>query len=993
MKDLKKLAVPLAVFLALGFLVTVFPGCSNPAISTTEPPPGETIVDEDSNGSSSTTRDPPPPFRPVHPEQPRVPGNVTVDIFNFNDFHGALDNNVSDSDPGAARFAAVTRHLMRNSEHSILLAGGDNYIGQPISDIFYGRPTSRIFRELGVSYSVVGNHEWDWGFDKFEQFVYYGHLHFLAANIFYEGTNTRPDIFHPYVVINRAGRRIAIVGFTLVSTPRVVVASAIAGFEFRDVQPWLGDMVNRLRDYYGAEAVLALTHENNARILGDLANLGFDAIFSAHSHTIMNTPINGVPVVRTSHNGRSLARVSLDFGSEGLTGVRTHIYQDFVDGHLPANVVDQNVAAIVTQYDRMTAPFLDVILGQFGSGIYHGRHPWANQLVFDYVTRVRPDWEDVVLIQNNGGWRDIGHQEPNSFLTVRHVWTLMPFINEIYLFRLRGQYLIHLLNGRNATNTDNAAPSGTVNAARNADGNWTVASTGQVITPSGLYKVSMNDFMFTGGDLFGVEELVDDPYPIVLGTTLRDAILAQVRHSPPQILPERGLLAAWNFPGNPAVNNALNWPDNNAVRPSSGYQRDSARLQFLTQSGSATTPRVLSGMSAAVNVRNAADDGASGLNGLANNAWWQTAISTVGHENIEVSWRMRSTNAGPRDWRMQYRAGSYGYWRNLGGAIAVVTHGGVNPSIGDNPLNYRFLPPTAENQERLYLRWLMTSNVSASGGTVGAGGTHQINNIRIRIDAEPFYNCDHCNDAGCDICNPPPPPPPPPPPAPISISAANAIPSAPIATAEVATVEGFVVGRAMQLSGQAYDTSQFFVQDGTGPRDGILVFGANLSSYVGRWVRATGYVTPASQTGPRNQIQVGGAAAVRGAVALIDPQPPPPEFGTQAVELSDIVAPNNEYWFMPVSLGPVQFGHNADRLTFLAASGVNTAAAPPRSHFVIVEGGQRLELRPPVEASATSPWEDFATGEYIMITRAYAVWQNARLTIQLLHAQVERVNP
>jgi len=978
MRVLKKLAVPLAVFFALGFFASVFAGCSNPANGY-----------RGDSGGSGGSGDPPPPFRPVHPDQPRVPGNVTVDIFNFNDFHGALDSNVNEEDPGAARFAAVTRHLMRDSEHSILLAGGDNYIGQPISDIFYGRPTSRIFRELGVSYSVVGNHEWDWGFDKFEEFVYYGHLHFLAANIFYEGTDIRPDIFHPYVVINRAGRRIAIVGFTLVSTPRVVVASAIAGFEFRDVEPWLGDMVNRLRDYHGAEAVLALTHENNTRILGDLANLGFDAIFSAHSHTIMDTPINGVPVVRTSHNGRSLARVSLDFDNEGLTGVRTHIYQNFVDDHLPAGTVDPAVADIVAQYDRLTAPFLDEGLGFFGSGIYNGRHAWANQLVFDYVTRVRPDWADVVLIQNNGGWRDFGHHYPDSLLTVRHVWTLMPFINEIYLFRLRGQYLINLLNGRNADNTANAAGSGTVNALR-VDGNWTIASTGDTITQGGYYRVSMNDFMFTGGDLFGVEDLVHYPYPIVLGTTLRDAILAQVRHSPGVILPERGLLAAWNFFGNPAVNSALNWPENNAVRPSSGYQRDPARLQFLTQSGSTTTPRVLSGMSAAVNVRNADDDGASGLNGFANNAWWQTVISTVGHEDIEVSWRMRSTNAGPRDWRMQYRAGSGGEWRNLGGAIAVVTHGGVNPNIGDNPLNYRFLPPTAEGQERLYLRWLMTSNVSANGNTVGAGGTHQINNIRIRADAEPFeneYDCDHCKDEGCDICNPPPPPPPPV----ISIAVANQIQRAPQATAEVATVEGFVVGRTMNAGGTAFDNANIFVQDGTGSMDGILVWhgGTDLSAFVGQWVRVTGYVTPSGgPTGPRNQIQLGGGA--RGAIAVIYPQPAPPEFGTQVVELEDIVAPSNGYWFMPVSLGPVQFGHNDNRADFLTASGVNTAAAPGRSHFVIVDGGQRLELRPPV-GSGASPWDDFVTGEYIMITRAYVTWQNARTTAQLLHAQVERV--
>jgi len=91
----------------------------------------------------------------------------------------------------------------------------------------------------------------------------------------------------------------------------------------------------------------------------------------------------------------------------------------------------------------------------------------------------------------------------------------------------------------------------------------------------------------------------------------------------------------------------------------------------------------------------------------------------------------------------------------------------------------------------------------------------------------------------------------------------------------------------------------------------------------------------------------------------------------------------------------VQFGHTNDRMDFLTAPGVNTALPPARSHFVIAEGGHRIELRPPVEAgSTTSPWDSFVTGEYIMIERAYVSWQNGRSTVQLLHAQVQRVtNP
>jgi len=445
------------------------------------------------------------------------------------------------------------------------------------------------------------------------------------------------------------------------------------------------------------------------------------------------------------------------------------------------------------------------------------------------------------------------------------------------------------------------------------------------------------------------------------------------------------VLAAWEFTGTTSFDAAIVGPANIAIRPSAGQQQSDTLLQFLTLPGGDLTPRVLSWTAGGVNVVNP-DGGNGGLDGLANSAWWQTAITTTSRTDIAVEWRMRSTNTGPRDWRLQYRVGSTSEWNNVGDTIALPSG---NPALAANPLNRRFLPPSAEGHERLYLRWLMTSDVATNGSTVVAGGTHQINNLVIRSGVEPppdnGYDCEHCNDEGCDICDPPPSDI-------MSIYAVNLMtPGATVATAEVVTVEGFVTNRTMNAGGTALDNFNIFLQDGTGSRDGILVWGGgtgnrNISAYAGQWVRVTGYVTRAGgAASPRNQIQVGGGGGTAGAITVITPAATP-TFEAQAVQLADIVAPNNDYWFMPISLGPVRFGHNENRATFLTTAGDN---APARSHFVIVDGGQRLELRPPVGDAGYLPLNEFTHGEYIIITRAYVTWQNGRQAIQLLHAQVE----
>jgi len=206
------------------------------------------------------------------------------------------------------------------------------------------------------------------------------------------------------------------------------------------------------------------------------------------------------------------------------------------------------------------------------------------------------------------------------------------------------------------------------------------------------------------------------------------------------------VIAAWQFgtaEGDGPANNPLvsaSIEDGNASRPSSGQQAETARLRFWVSPEGELTQRALNAGSSGINVLNAAiatvPPVSGGLDGgLAGNAWWETAISTTDRTDIAVTWRMRSTGTAPRDWRLQYRVGGTGVWNNVGGTIALST-----PTTPANTLNEpergRFLPESAQGHERLYLRWLMTSNVSVNGGTIAAGGTHQINDLVIRSGAD-----------------------------------------------------------------------------------------------------------------------------------------------------------------------------------------------------------------------------------------------------------------
>jgi 2',3'-cyclic-nucleotide 2'-phosphodiesterase (5'-nucleotidase family) len=343
MKTMKDLLVLSVLVLSIGFLAIV-ESCNNDNIETTTNEPGITP-----DGGKS----------------------VTIDIYSFTDFHGVMDSSEDPINPGAARFIAVAKKLMSQSEHSMLLSSGDNYHNWEydakgdtnMSNIFRGNPVSDMMKMIGLKYSVIGNHEWDWG-EKFAEYSEEGGITYLAANIFLKGTDNRPGFCQPYVIETIAGRKIGIVGLTITAmelyTDTFDSEDFIDGYEFRGMGPWLKDMVTDLKSNQGCDAVIALTHLDE-QTLADLVgnnDKGFDAIILGHTHRITNRKSYGVPTVQASHYGRGLAKLSFIFDDNGLVSVTHDSFRNFLDDtYLPANIVDEEIAAMVASYrERMENP-------------------------------------------------------------------------------------------------------------------------------------------------------------------------------------------------------------------------------------------------------------------------------------------------------------------------------------------------------------------------------------------------------------------------------------------------------------------------------------------------------------------------------------------------------------------------------------------------------------------------------------------------------------
>ncbi len=105
--------------------------------------------------------------------------------------------------------------------------------------------------------------------------------------------------------------------------------------------------------------------------------------------------------------------------------------------------------------------------------------------------------------------------------------------------------------------------------------------------------------------------------------------------------------------------------------------------------------------------------------------YWSVVISTSGYETLKLSSKQRGSSTGPRDFKVQYSTDGI-TWIDVPGTTIVVA-----ANFTSGVLTEVELPAACNNQSVLMLRWIMTSDTSVAGGTIGATGTNRIDDILI----------------------------------------------------------------------------------------------------------------------------------------------------------------------------------------------------------------------------------------------------------------------
>jgi 2',3'-cyclic-nucleotide 2'-phosphodiesterase/3'-nucleotidase len=463
-----------------------------------------------------------------------LPGIVAIDILATNDVHGALVE--SGRNPGMAKFSTFFyKEQAKNPYGTIFLSAGDMFQGSPDSNLLYGKTMVEVLNALQMDAITLGNHEFDWGLKKLAARVAESNFPYVSANVQDRDGKGRLAFVKPYVMVERLGVKIAVIGIVTPETAYTTGPKIVAPFEFRDPATVVKEMLPIVRQQ-GAEIVVVLSHlaadqdKVSGQVTGDAAVLarsvsGVDALISGHSHKVVAGKVDGVPVVQAYYNARNLGKISLVYSRRD----KKVLISSVQSMEIPIQDVfaDPRVASIIARSQAEIAPIKNVVLGRTVGDLLHDR----------YDLSVLGQWTSDVLRHSAGA--DIAFQNGGGLrtsilagaITMGNLYEVMPFDNTLVTMNLSGEQVLqalnHGINGKAGTvqfsgldiTIDSSRPYGNqLVEVRLADG--------KLLDPAATYKIVTNDFMASGGDEFVVfksgQNITDTFIP--LRNTLAEAV-------------------------------------------------------------------------------------------------------------------------------------------------------------------------------------------------------------------------------------------------------------------------------------------------------------------------------------------------------------------------------------------------------------------------------------------------------------------------------------
>ena len=480
---------------------------------------------------------------------------------------------------GAAYLASAIASLKARNENNAVVSAGDMIGASPlVSALFLDEPTIEAVNEMKIDFNAVGNHEFDKGQTELLRMKNGGcakntplepcrvnkafpgaNFGFLAANtVKTDGTTLFPATGMKTFTKDGATVKVAFIGMTLKGTPSIVTPSGVAGLSFKDEADTANALIPQLKAQ-GADAIVVVVHEGGTTTVGyndkscaglsgdilpilDKLDASVDVVISGHTHRSYicdygkTNPAKPFLLTSAGQYGTLLTDINLTIdtrtrkvtaksadnvivqGEAYTSGANTIALTD----QYPAFGKNQQVAALISQYQSIAAPLVQRVVGTLSGPATRTQAASRESVLGNLIADAQLDATSAsnkgsaqIAFMNPGGVRADLVPAGDGSVTYGQIFSVQPFGNSLVVKTMTGTQIKAVLEQQFNSGTNTAAQPRVLLPSKSFSYSYDLSKpAGSRITAMALngtamsdairYRVAMNSFLAAGGDNFTV---------------------------------------------------------------------------------------------------------------------------------------------------------------------------------------------------------------------------------------------------------------------------------------------------------------------------------------------------------------------------------------------------------------------------------------------------------------------------------------------------------
>ena len=453
---------------------------------------------------------------------------LTIAVYHTNDAHGwysarpaRWDNHNPNRLIGG--YAALSALLKKEKNPYLLFDSGDLYQGTPEGILTKGMASITLMNQLGYSAAVPGNHDFDYGEARFKTLVSSAAFPFVGANVYNKKDFSRAAYLKPFVILEKAGKKIAVPGLLGKHTATSTLPANVKNLEFREeaaeTARWMPEVLKRAPDavivlaHIGLSMDLSLklvdvsTYEFDPPPFGTLlvarAAHGINLVLGGHNHSGLargfRDPISGAWLGESYYGLSYVTRAELIF--DDATGKLDTIRMELLPLWVDETGQDPAVLKTLAGFEASVERAMGKVVGRAAADLALSPagldSPLGNWLCD--VTRKAAGTD--MAFHNTGALRFPIRKGP---VRLRDLYQAMPFENTVITMRLSGVQLAQLMSdnlGKNKAAMQvsglevefKPGPHGVPSVLR-------LRHKGKEIKPADEFTVATNSYLAFGGD-------------------------------------------------------------------------------------------------------------------------------------------------------------------------------------------------------------------------------------------------------------------------------------------------------------------------------------------------------------------------------------------------------------------------------------------------------------------------------------------------------------